>query len=680
MSRATRRAAGEAERGQHMVADASIAERGLPGTETSANSTQLPSGDDDIKTTTRTQQVKHSNAYSDPGDNYWDSTRQGSLAYLELSEDDIATAMHRISEKPPTVGQLRGTSLPGNSMTSSVFYAFPAVTAAASIFSPISLLIACLILFLWRPIFLELGSAIRLNGGNYAYLLQVSGTTLGLIGAAATLLDSVATSTESAATAASYLRGEFTSSLTVSEASITIALLTVLAILCLVNVRKSSTLTLSFFFIHLLTMAILMVASVIVWSRHGSDTLRSNWDLRPRGTSNTARAIFNGICVGFLGVTGFETTPTYIEAIHPDAYGPVLRNILFCTLFLNAPLMLMVYAVLPEQTINSGTNILSILAETVAGRWLRILVVVDAILVLAGGVIDGICSGCALLDRLAKDQVFSEALLKTLPVTGSQYLLIMFCFALNILLYAASGFSLTTISAVFTVTFLSTLLMFVLSDILLKFNRDRLPRSHKPSLLAVFFTLAVVIVLLVGNIFPNPKILALFAIYFLATLLPLLATQAEDPAARVLLWLYYQCRLHKLRWTEGWDMKIIDIVKRARRHPVCVWVGRGDTMNLMNFILYIRNNEITSHVTFVHAYRDIESIPSELAPNIKLLDEASTFTIDLMFVRGNFEPALVEAVSAKTGIPRSKMFMSCPSESHGWEIGDYQGVRVVTKC
>lgn len=99
---------------------------------------------------------------------------------------------------------------------------------------------------------------------------------------------------------------------------------------------------------------------------------------------------------------GFETTPTYIEAIHPNAYGPVLRNILFCTLFLNAPLMLMVYAVLPEQTINAGTNILSILAETVAGRWLRILIVVDAVLVLAGGVIDGICSACALLDRLAK--------------------------------------------------------------------------------------------------------------------------------------------------------------------------------------------------------------------------------------------------------------------------------------
>lgn len=61
--------------------------------------------------------------------------------------------------------------------------------------------------------------------------------------------------------------------------------------------------------------------------------------------------------------------------------------------------------------------------------------------------------------NVCRDQVISEALLKTLPVTGSQYILIIFCFALNILLYAVSGFSLVTISAVFTVTFLSTLLL-----------------------------------------------------------------------------------------------------------------------------------------------------------------------------------------------------------------------------
>lgn len=52
--------------------------------------------------------------------------------------------------------------------------------------------------------------------------------------------------------------------------------------------------------------------------------------------------------------------------------------------------------------------------------------------------------------------------------------------------------------------------------------------------------------------------------------------QAEDPAARTLLWLYYQTRLHEYPWTANWETKLIEVVKRARRHTICVWLGRND--------------------------------------------------------------------------------------------------------
>ena len=76
--------------------------------------------------------------------------------------------------------------------------------------------------------------------------------------------------------------------------------------------------------------------------------------------------------------------------------------------------------------------------------------------------------------------------------------------------------------------------------------------------------------------FDSPKILALFAIYFVATLIPLLAMQAEDPTARALLWLYYESKLNLCRWTAGWDGQLIEIIKRARRHPICVWIDLKD--------------------------------------------------------------------------------------------------------
>lgn len=72
---------------------------------------------------------------------------------------------------------------------------------------------------------------------------------MALLGASVTLLDSLLTSTVSAATAASYLQGEFTN-LVISEAVLTVVLLVVLALLCFLNIRSSSLATFIFFAFH----------------------------------------------------------------------------------------------------------------------------------------------------------------------------------------------------------------------------------------------------------------------------------------------------------------------------------------------------------------------------------------------------------------------------------------------
>ena len=74
---------------------------------------------------------------------------------------------------------------------------------------------------------------------------------------------------------------------------------------------------------------------------------------------------------------------------------------------LNAPLMLFVYALLPNEVVRNGTNILSILADKVLGRWFRIILVVDGMLVLGGGVLTGLFTTCGLIDRLARSLIFA---------------------------------------------------------------------------------------------------------------------------------------------------------------------------------------------------------------------------------------------------------------------------------
>lgn len=133
-----------------------------------------------------------------------------------------------------------------------MFYAFPAVAAAAGILSPISLAVACIILFVFRPILLELASAVKLNGSNYVYMLQFSGKLLGFVGAAATLLDALATSVVSSATAAAYLAGEF-DNLPLKHSLLAIIMLVGLSITALVSMRESSRLTLTITVIHVIS-------------------------------------------------------------------------------------------------------------------------------------------------------------------------------------------------------------------------------------------------------------------------------------------------------------------------------------------------------------------------------------------------------------------------------------------
>lgn len=149
--------------------------------------------------------------------------------------------------------------------------------------------------------------------------------------------------------------------------------------------------------------------------------------------------------------------------------------------------MLLVYATLPDADIVGGTNILSLLAEKVAGRWLRVVVVIDAMLVLAGGVLAGIFTLCGLLERLARsasatskvpdifltyhnarcrDQVIPTIFLSKFSATNAPYAALVVFVALTISLYATCAFSLSTTSRLFSLSFLFIMgLVSVLSSV-----------------------------------------------------------------------------------------------------------------------------------------------------------------------------------------------------------------------
>ena len=156
--------------------------------------------------------------------------------------------------------------------------------------------------------------------------LNVSTKAFALIGAALLLLDFAATAIVSAAASAMYLSGEIPS-LPFPTWAGAIIILVLFTIFSLIGVRESSRIALTVLFLHvrtfpfvivylilhlqfkLMSMMTLVVASCIHWGQTGVGQLKTNWEngkSQSLTAGSVAKQLFHGICLGMLGLTGFE--------------------------------------------------------------------------------------------------------------------------------------------------------------------------------------------------------------------------------------------------------------------------------------------------------------------------------------------------------------------------------------
>ncbi|PBK76124.1 AAAP amino acid permease [Armillaria solidipes] len=632
---------------------------------------------------------------------------------LDAKERDAGESRVRNARDAKVLGQFTASALAGNAVLGSVFYALPAVVAVSSIYSPISLFIATVTLFLWRPIMAELGSALPITGAPYSYILNVSTKSFALVGAALLLLDYVSTSVVSAATAAAYLSGEV--NLPFPSFVGTIIVLALFTLISLSGIKESARLALVSLSFHVGTMIVLMVASAIHWGNIGNDQLRQNWvSNQASSTSKVARHIFDGWCLGMLGLTGFECMPAYIARIKPGAPPLVFRNLHYPAIVLNTLIMVLVLAIVPMEAILQADNVLSVLAQTSAGRWLRVWIVVDAIIVLCGGVLTGILSACELFEKLTNDRVLPQVFIHPFPFTRSPYVSVLSFAVFSGVIYATTCASLVIMSKMFSLVWLSVMALFPISLLLLKFNRGRLPRTPKTPVSVVILTLAVVPTVFAGNIaidpitfgygssvcFYDPFLLLnrYFSVYFIAIVMLFSITQKKAHLLRCIYWTYDQYpMLHRWNATKLWASRLMNVMTRLRRKPVCILAKTDEISYLMRMILYVQKNEETSFLKIIHFAEEEEGIPSELEANARseqrvgctrirlclthvlpVLDEAfPEITIDLLIVHNAFDPSNVAALAHRLQIPPSLMFMSCPGSAFSYSAADF-GTRIIT--
>ncbi|THH31703.1 hypothetical protein EUX98_g2455 [Antrodiella citrinella] len=583
----------------------------------------------------------------------------GVLSHIDLNAEDTKKGEDdiQVARRDKSLGQFTAAALAGNAVLGSVFYALPAVVVVANVYSPISLFIATMIMFLWRPIMEELASALPFGGAPYTYLLNVSSKWIALVGAAVLLLDFASTAVVSAATAATYLGGEVHLSFPVYV--VTLLVLIVFACICLSGLRESARLALMLLTLHIITMTAIFIVSIVAWARAGNSQLKDNW--------TTGRSL-----------TGFECLPSYVSNFKPGIFPLVLRNLHYPAIFMNVLSMLFLLALVPFETILQGNNVLSVLAEVAAGKWMRIWLVVDAVVVLCGGVLTGVLGVCELAERLARDRLLPQAFLRRLG-TGAPIVSIMSFLVFNIIIYASSGFNLVIISKMFSFVWLIVMTLFPLSVLLLKFNRGRLPRDRRVPISVVFLTFGVVFTAIGGNIAIDPTIVGYAAAYFLAIVAIFYATMRKVSIVRSMFWLYDQSpMLHIAPGTKSWGDMMTAAVKQMRRQSVCLLINTDEINRLFHKVLYVKQNEETSCIKLVHFYEVDEGIPSEMEANWRILDEAfPEITVDLVLVRGEFTPARVAALSHRLQIPTTLMFLSCPGPDFPYAATDF-GARIIS--
>lgn len=413
----------------------------------------------------------------------WPFAGWGSMSLLELSAASWQGADALLAARPDRVlGTLRAAAVAGNAVTGSIFYTLPAVVAAAGMWSPVSLLLACVLIAPFRWVMVELCASLgAADSANYAFFAHTASMAIAAVAAAATALDALTTGAVSASTAATYL-APYTPGM--GETLWVVVLLVTLAALSCLGLGDSARVALGMLTLHMATMLVLMVSAAVWWGTHGSDALRANWAARAAlmtGGKTVPRALFDGVCAAFVGLTGFECAPSYAAHVKPGAFPKALLWLQLAVLLVEPAMMLLcLVALSPEQLSDAAHggsgNILALLGEHVMGgrTWLRTLVTVDATLVLAGGIITGIISFCGLLAALASDRIVPSLVLYLLPRTGAPVVAIIAFCAIALILEATTGFSLSSLSQVFSLSFLVVLALYCIVLFLARLRRPAL--------------------------------------------------------------------------------------------------------------------------------------------------------------------------------------------------------------
>lgn len=602
----------------------------------------------------------------------WEFPGWGTAERIDnLDTEPLADAepTHHLEGK---LGEWKSTAICGNDITSSCLYVVALSALYAGRFAPVALALVAAVLYLFRKIYAEVGTALPLNGGAYNALLNTTTKAKASVAACLTLLSYIATAVISASEAMHYAHN-LSPGLDVFRA--TVILLAIFAVLNLLGIRESSIVALVLFTVHMATLVVLVLASTVHASKDFS-ILLSNWQVPAPG--GALKAIFFGFAAGMLGISGFESSANFIEEQKPGVFAKTLRNMWIAVAVFNPLLSLLAMALLPlDQVAENKEDLLARMGLISTGPAMQTWVSIDAALVLSGAVLTSYVGVAGLVRRMTLDRCLPQFLLRENRRGTNHWIILLFFVVCWSILKITAG-RIELLAGVYTLSFLGVMTLFAVGNMLLKIERARLPRDVRAPWLAVIIAFISVSAALAGNTLLNPLYVRVFAIYFTVALIivgvmfiRVQILKLVLAASRAIIERFRQINRQVSRW-------IIGQIDRINRQSV-VFFTRGDSLETLNkAALYVLRNEQTRRLHVIHCFEREEEIPPGLADQLRTIDRIyPDLRVDLILVKGNFGPLLISRLSRRLGVPKNYMFIGTPGDRFPHNIAELGGVRLI---
>ena len=574
---------------------------------------------------------------------------------------------------PKKLNQLEATAICGNDISSSCLYVSALAIFYAGQYAWISLLMVAGVLFLFRKIYGEVVGALPLNGGAYNALLNTTKKSTASIAAALTVLSYMATAVLSGSEAVKYAHSIWN---IIPVFPVTIFLLFVFMALVILGIGESSKVAVAIFLFHLVSLTILCGFCLHFLFANGFETLITNFKIPVKGS--IPMALFFGFSAAMLGISGFESSANYVEEQKIGVFPKTLRNMWIVVSVFNPLIAFLALGLLPQEVIhNNQEAMLSFLGETSGGKWLGWLVGIDASLVLSGAVLTSYVGVGGLMERMALDRILPSFLLKR-NKKKSPYMIFILFFALCTSILLVTMGDLKAMAGVYTIAFLSVMVLFGIGNLLLKINRKQLPRPERASYMAVLIAICAVFAALVGNVLLNPGFLLTFFAYLIPTLLVIFFMLYHHYILKgALLFLDYIAPENS-KLFKSWNRLTKNKLMRLTGKQFVFFTNHDNAETINKVMLYIQRNEPTKRLKIVSVIDKGNEVTENLKRDIEVLDRAYP-DIKIQFVEehGVFGPDKIRELSKRWNIPINFMFIGAPGKDFPYKIQQLGEVRVI---